>query len=278
MLPSLLLGIGVDMQEVKGCGRLVTKCDPSILLYCPAKSHSSMRTHLHSTTNTRPTINKCLGNCLVRPTLADKRFTRVLDPPPTSRNLPHFPLVPTYSIQLSKESTMVSPYVYTTLSLHHYSSQLRFLFLAFLALLPAFLWGSMAPLTSLKNWSPFKIDALGLITLLGADVIRKALGRLVYSPFEYFPLLAGHIFADNSVAEPIPGFVLYNITESMKAVDLSAWFTRWLLCQYLTYSNTRLEIRSAPRPEGWTSETCLAVIGAVSLNAFLFIWPMLMGD
>ena len=59
---------------------------------------------------------------------------------------------------------------------------------------------------NIKNWSPFKIDALGIVTLLGADAVRKSLGRLVYSPFEYLPLLAGHIFADNSVMEPIPGF------------------------------------------------------------------------
>jgi hypothetical protein len=231
MLPGLLLGMGVDMQEVKGFGSLVTTCDirQFSCTALHAKSHSPIRTHLLSTINTRPTINKRLGNCLVRPTLADKRLPGVLNPPPSSRNLPHllFTSRPeNYSTQLSKQSTMVSPCVYTTVSLHHCPKQLRLLFIAFLALLPAILWSSMAPLTSLKSWSPFKIDALGLITLLGADAIRKTLGRLVYSPFEYFPLLAGHIFADNSVAEPIPGFVLYSITESMKAVDLSAWFTR----------------------------------------------------
>jgi hypothetical protein len=53
-------------------------------------------------------------------------------------------------------------------------------------------------LATVKTWAPFKIDALGLITLLGADTTRKILGQLVYSPWEYFPLLAGHIVAYNS--------------------------------------------------------------------------------
>ena len=81
-------------------------------------------------------------------------------------------------------------------------------------------------LAAAKAWSALKIDALGLIMLLGADAMRKTLGQLKYSPWEYFPLLAGHVFADNSIAEPVPGFTLYNISEGIVATDLSAWFTR----------------------------------------------------
>lgn len=77
-------------------------------------------------------------------------------------------------------------------------------------------------LASTKTWSPFKIDALGLITLLGAGAMRKSLGQLVFTPWEYFALLAGYIFADNSVADPVPDFVLYNVTEGIMASDLSA--------------------------------------------------------
>lgn len=68
-------------------------------------------------------------------------------------------------------------------------------------------------LIPVKVWSPFKIDALGLITLLGAEAMRKSLSQLVYTPWEHFLLLAGYIFVDNSVAEPVPGFILYNISE-----------------------------------------------------------------
>jgi hypothetical protein len=136
----------------------------------------------------------------------------------------------------------------------------------------------MAPLTSLKLWSPFKIDALGIVTLLGADAIRKSIGRLVYSQFEYFLLLAGHIFADNSVAEPVPGFILYNITEGIMATGLSAWFKRWLLCQNLTYCSTELDIRATGHPTAplWTEY--LTILAAIALNAFLVLWPILITD
>lgn len=131
---------------------------------------------------------------------------------------------------------------------------------------------------NIKNWSPFKIDALGIVTLLGADAVRKSLGRLVYSPFEYLPLLAGHIFADNSVMEPIPGFELYNITEGIKATDLSAWFTRWLSCQKLSYNSTRLEIRPVDRASGPQTEQWFVIGLAFALKAFLVIWPMMIED
>ena len=133
-------------------------------------------------------------------------------------------------------------------------------------------------LTTVKAWSPFKIDALGLITLLGADAIRKTLGQLVYSPWEYFPLLAGHIFADDSIADPIPGFVLYNVTEGVVATDLSAWFTRWLLCQDLTSCSTVLKIRHAGHQDKRPA-TAYSMVGfAVLLNTILVVMPALMGD
>jgi hypothetical protein len=87
----------------------------------------------------------------------------------------------------------------------------------------------------LETWAPFKIDVLGIVTLLGADSLRRAVARLVFSPSaEYLPLLAAHIIADNSIADAVPGFVLYSITDGTKATDLSAWWTRWLLSQRLT--------------------------------------------
>jgi hypothetical protein len=133
----------------------------------------------------------------------------------------------------------------------------------------------MASPINIKNWSPFKIDALGMVMLLGADAIRKSTGRLVYSPFEYLPFLAGHIFADNSVMEPIPGFELYNVTEDFKPTDLSAWFTRWLSCQKLSYNSTPLRIQAVHHVPGPQTEQWLGIGLAVIVNAFLIIWPML---
>ena len=78
--------------------------------------------------------------------------------------------------------------------------------------------------------------------------------------------------------EPIPGFILYNITEGVKATDLTAWFTRWPVYQNLQCNLTRLEIRSARRPSGWSMEQWILIAVAVFLNVFLVIWPALMGD
>lgn len=169
--------------------------------------------------------------------------------------------------------------MYITIFLYRsYTDQPSFL-LILLALVPAILLKTTMPLiTSLKTWSPFKIDALGIVTLLGADAVRKALGRLVHSPFEYFPLLAGHIFADNSVADPTPGFILYNITDGIMATDLSAWFTRWLLCQKLAYCSTRLDIRDAGEKTERTVEEYVGPVLGFLLNTFLIIWPILMAD
>lgn len=137
----------------------------------------------------------------------------------------------------------------------------------------------MHHLSGIREWSPFKIDALGIITLLGASSLRKATGRLVQSPYaEYLPHLASHIYADNSIAETIPGFVLYNITDGVKATDLSSWFTCWLSCQDLCWQETTLEIteqreRTEPRVSWY-----LGVASAGIINTALIVLPILLGD
>jgi hypothetical protein len=66
--------------------------------------------------------------------------------------------------------------------------------------------------TRIKEWAPFHIDALGLVTILGVTEVDYAVGRLVQSYFtDCLPLLGAYTIASNQVTEPIPGFVLYNI-------------------------------------------------------------------
>lgn len=88
------------------------------------------------------------------------------------------------------------------------------------------------PVLNAKDWTPFKLDALGIVTLLGTEGLRQSISRLVPNRFvEYLPLLAPQIIADNTITHVVPGFTLYNITDGVLAIDLSAWLTRWLLCQ-----------------------------------------------
>jgi hypothetical protein len=54
----------------------------------------------------------------------------------------------------------------------------------------------MDPLQTLSSWAPFHIDALGLVTPLGADEINVSVGHLAPSRWlEYMPLLAGFVVA-----------------------------------------------------------------------------------
>lgn len=99
----------------------------------------------------------------------------------------------------------------------------------------------------LRSWAPFKIDALGLVTILGAEEINRKVGRLCVSRVtEFVPLVAGQIIADNSFTSSIPGFTVHNITDGICATDVVGWFSRWLLCQKLTYNATTLTIGTIP--------------------------------
>ncbi|CAO2651277.1 Nn.00g095740.m01.CDS01 [Neocucurbitaria sp. VM-36] len=138
------------------------------------------------------------------------------------------------------------------------------LFLITIPLILAILVKTPMPLfPNVKTWSPFKIDALSIVTLLGADAIRKTLGRLEYSPFEYFPLLAGHIFADNSIADPIPGFRMVYEVAVMSEVDMFS---------------TPFEIIDAKSKPKQTVHYGSTLTIAVMLNVFLIVWSVLLND
>src|SRR5271170_5883454 len=95
----------------------------------------------------------------------------------------------------------------------------------------------------LLKWAPFKIDALGLVTLLGADELNGAIGRLSKSQLtEYLPLVGGFVIASDSIRSHIAGFTLYNVTDGICATDVAGWFARWLLFRDLTYNSTTLTI------------------------------------
>lgn len=96
----------------------------------------------------------------------------------------------------------------------------------------------------LTQWSPFQLDALGLVTVFGAKEMNTAVGNLVESSItEYLPVLAAYTVANNDIVRPEPGYVLYNITDGIMAADVAAWFTRWLMTFPLTYTATTITLR-----------------------------------
>lgn len=133
-------------------------------------------------------------------------------------------------------------------------------------------------LETLHNWSPFKIDALGLVTLLGAEQVDGAVGSLKQSKVtDWLPLLGGHVIAGNQYARPVPGFVLYNITDGILATDLAGWFARWLLSQELTFNSTSVYITSVKQSRPYARDICALVIGICALTPIVIL-PALMGD
>lgn len=138
----------------------------------------------------------------------------------------------------------------------------------------------MSILKSANDWAPFKIDALGIITLLGADSLRQSVSRLVPNGYaEYLPFLAAQIFADNTIADSVPGFTLYNITDGVLAIDLSAWWTRWLLCQKLNWNTTTLQVNALVQQRPFfTIGSAVMLCINVAIDATLIVIPVLLGD
>jgi hypothetical protein len=90
---------------------------------------------------------------------------------------------------------------------------------------------------SLSTWAEdtnLHIDAIGLVTILGAEEINISVGRLVPSSFfDAFPLLGAFMIAGDRFAEKQPGFAMYNASAGIVTTELAAWFSRWLKSQPL---------------------------------------------
>ena len=95
----------------------------------------------------------------------------------------------------------------------------------------------------LLKWAPFRLDALGLVTVIGAEEVNYSIGRLARSRItEYLPVVSFFVIANDSIRSAITGFELYNITDGIYATDFAGWFSRWLISQDLTYNCTTLMI------------------------------------
>ena len=83
------------------------------------------------------------------------------------------------------------------------------------------------PLQGLSRWAPFKIDALGLVTLLGQEEVNAKLGRLVREGYlDFMPLLGAFVIAGDLFRDRQAGFNLYNITSGITTPEMAGWFTR----------------------------------------------------
>ena len=147
--------------------------------------------------------------------------------------------------------------------------------------------GCTFPLRHILNWSPFRIDALGIITMIGAEQVDASVGRLVRSRFvEYLPLLGAYIFASAQFADAKSGFAIYNLTAAIMTTDLAGWFSRWCSAQNFERSHSvvrwRIDQRTAKEMRWWGRPQRLDAfisicIGSI-VNACLLIIAALQGD
>ena len=113
---------------------------------------------------------------------------------------------------------------------------------------------------------------MGLVTFLGAEEMKMAVGRLVQSRVtEWLPLLGAFTVANNQITEPCPGFALYNITDALVATDVSAWFTRWLLSHHITYTATTITLKIEERPRPSAFQVLSVAIGAAATLPLLIL-------
>lgn len=102
----------------------------------------------------------------------------------------------------------------------------------------------------IRRWAPFRIDALGIVTIVGAEEVDRAIGRLVPNNIaDFLPLLGAFVICGNRFVQPVVGNAIYNVTDGIMATDVAGWFSRWLLQQDPKWNTTSYiwEINDAER-------------------------------
>lgn len=135
------------------------------------------------------------------------------------------------------------------------------------------------PLRYLASWSPFRLDALGLLTMLGGPEMSRAIGHLAFNQFtEFLPTLGAYTTPSNDFVEPLSGFTLYNITDSIFSTTFAGWFSRWLLAQNVSENTSVFTWKVKHRPPRKQRELVLAATIGLLVNCSTTLLSCLMGD
>ena len=105
-----------------------------------------------------------------------------------------------------------------------------------------------------------------------------AVGNLTFNRLtEFLPILGAYTVPSNDFTEPLSGFTLYNITDSIVSTSFSGWFSRWLLAQKASENNTvitwTVHHRKPRRKRVW-----LALAIGMFTNCITTVVPFLLGD
>ncbi|KAK4960566.1 hypothetical protein LTR10_003462 [Elasticomyces elasticus] len=137
------------------------------------------------------------------------------------------------------------------------------------------------PWQSIKEWQPFKIDALGLVTLLGADEVNQSVGMLQRRRLtEYLPLLAAFVVAGDRFNDDQAGFSLYNLTDGIHSTELKGWFTRWLSLQKINNATTvfHWDVLEKSGSEAFSAQGYTAILISLVCVVPLLACTVLIGD
>ncbi|KAF7177483.1 hypothetical protein CNMCM7691_005736 [Aspergillus felis] len=136
----------------------------------------------------------------------------------------------------------------------------------------------------LSTWAEgtgLRIDALGLVTLLGAEEMDRVTGRLVPSHYlDYLPLLGAFVVAGNRFTSKQFGFTLYNISAGIVTTELAGWFSRWLRTQELRQVRSVItwEVVEHQRPSWWKSFLVGGLLVALPVHGMLIALTVLTAD
>lgn len=134
-------------------------------------------------------------------------------------------------------------------------------------------------LTSWAEGTGLHIDALGLVTLLGAEEMDRSIGRLVPSLyFDFLPLLGAFVVAGNRFTEKKSGFTLYNVSEGIMTTELAGWFSRWLQGQELHRVRSIIHWEVGDRPPRWRSFLIGLLLISVPAHGTLIALTVLAAD
>ncbi|KXT08935.1 hypothetical protein AC579_9358 [Pseudocercospora musae] len=135
------------------------------------------------------------------------------------------------------------------------------------------------PWNILKDWSPFQLDALGLVTLLGAEEVNKAVGTLQKrKATECFPLLAANVIAGDRIRDEQAGFAIYNVTDGICTTELKGWFTRWLGSQKIRNATTTFRWRFEDTSKQQTLAFITNALSFLLTTAPLLVCTTVIGD
>ncbi|KAM0718809.1 hypothetical protein Q7P37_005880 [Cladosporium fusiforme] len=136
----------------------------------------------------------------------------------------------------------------------------------------------MWPLEFAKNWRPFSLPTLGLLTLLGADEVARAVGSMSRNTLtDFMPLLGGHKIAGNQFATSEPGYTMYNLTDGITNTELTAWFTRWL-SQHATEKFSVIELKVKRKNRSYIRMYRLAFVLGATVHLALLAFAVLQRD